>query len=203
MAKHLANLLGACYKILELDDKKRVDSEKAAFNFCQKRISVTNLNDEILKEVHKFPYPIQKLIVGEAMAMSARIEKGKPPPNLEMPECHCIFFRRYLLPCKHMFHQHLFGCNPGELLTTNVWEGFQMAFMEAGLEVYESRELVEVPEPVQTLAEKDAEARRLQVNELMERVRDKYWIVENRGNTNATAAFITHLNMFLDPILDV
>lgn len=75
-------------------------------------------------------------------------------------------------------------------------------FAETGFEIYESRELVAVPERVLTPGERDAEARRLHVGELMERVRDRYWMVENGGDANAIITFISQLDASLGPILN-
>ena len=71
-------------------------------------------------------------------------------------------------------------------------------FAEAGLEIYERREIIETFEPGQTPAGREAEARRLEVGELMERVRDRYWLVENGGNADATKAFVASLSASLD-----
>ena len=69
-----------------------------------------------------------------------RIEKGKGVPGLTSLDCYCLFRNRYLLPCKHIFHEHMY-CNV-KLLTTDTWRMFQKIFEESGFEVYESRELV-------------------------------------------------------------
>ena len=69
-----------------------------------------------------------------------RIEKGKRAPGLTSLNCHCLFHNRYLLPCKHIFHEHMYGSV--ELLTGQIWEIFQRMFKESGFEIYESRELV-------------------------------------------------------------
>lgn len=195
---------GACNKITALDDKKRLDSEKIAFSFRSKYISVAGLDDEILKQIHKFPYPIQKLIVSETAGVMTRIDKGKLPPGLAVSVCHCIFFRRYLLPCRHIFHEHMYGTT--KILTDIVWKKFQDMFEEAGFEVYECSERVEVPLPVQTQGERDAEARRLEVNELMERVRNTYWRMEEGegegGNVGQTAAFIERLKETVETALE-
>ena len=66
-----------------------------------------------------------------------------------------------------------------ELLTGQVWETFQRMFKENGFEIYESRELVMVE---QTEQQKEAEIRKLTVNELTERIRNGYWRVEKRGD---------------------
>ena len=55
-------------------------------------------------------------------------------------DCYCLFRNRYLLPCKHIFHEHMYGSI--KLLTDEVWERFQKMFEENGFEIYEHHELV-------------------------------------------------------------
>ena len=189
-------ILGAAHNIVTLDCKKRSDSEKVAFNFRTKKISAFGISEDILKEIQKFPYPFQKLLIKEASAVIDRIEKGKCAPGLTSLDCHCLFRNRFLLPCKHIFHEHMYGSV--ELLTTQVWELFQRMFEESGFEIYESRELVMVE---QTEQQKEAESRKLTVNELTERIRDGYWRVEERGDVKRTEAYVHMLETSLDPII--
>ena len=145
-------LIGACNKIVTLDTKKRSDSEYVAFEFRTKKISAIGIDYEILDEIHKFPYPVQKLVVEEVLAVEKRLEKGKEPPGLISLDCQCLFFRRYLLPCKHIFHDHIYGTN--KLLNSNAWIRFQQMFEDSGFEIYEHRELVEVKNLKKTKEEK-------------------------------------------------
>ncbi len=91
-------VLGAGHKVSELDLKKRTDSECAAFEFRTKKLSVSGVDHEILSEVHKLPYPIQKLVINELLEVTKRLEKGKIAPGLTSLDCHCLFHHRYLLP---------------------------------------------------------------------------------------------------------
>src|SRR5437773_8437378 len=109
----------------------------AAFEFRMKKVSVYGVDNDIIEEIHKFPYPFQRLLVNESSAVMERIEKGKGAPGLTSLNCHCLFRNRYLLPCKHIFHEHLYG---NKLLTVDIWGKFQEMFEESGFEVYESRE---------------------------------------------------------------
>ena len=49
-----------------------------------------------------------------------------------------------MLPCHHILHQQL--CGDTNILMSEVWRSFQETFEESGLEVYQSRGLVEVPQ---------------------------------------------------------
>jgi hypothetical protein len=126
-----------------------------------------------------------------------RLEKGKGAPGLTSLDCHCLFRNRYLLPCRHIFHEHMYGNL--KLLTTNVWRMFQGMFEESGFEIYETRETV--IEFMPTEQQKEAENRRLTVAELTERVRDRYWRVEEMGDVMRTEAFISMLETSLNPII--
>jgi len=83
--------LGAIYNIFDLDYKKQSDSKKTAFEFHTKKISVYEVDDNIIKEIHKFPFPFQHLIVKEACAVMDRIEKGKSALSLISLDCFCLF----------------------------------------------------------------------------------------------------------------
>ncbi|RHZ83618.1 hypothetical protein Glove_89g48 [Diversispora epigaea] len=52
------DLIDACNKIVALDLKKRSDSDYVAFKFQIKKISVTGIDDDILREIYKFSFPI-------------------------------------------------------------------------------------------------------------------------------------------------
>ncbi|CAB4383384.1 unnamed protein product [Rhizophagus irregularis] len=194
-SKH--GLVGAVQNIVNIDLKKRSDSEKVAFDFRTKKISAHGVEDDIIEEIHKFPFPLQCLIVKEACAVMNRLEKGKGAPGLTSLDCHCLFRNRYLLPCKHIFHEHMYGNT--KLLTADVWKMFQEMFEESSFEVYESHESVITF--VQTEKQKDIENRRLTVAELTERVRDRYWRVEEMGDVRRTEAYISMLESSINPII--
>ncbi|CAB4374747.1 unnamed protein product [Rhizophagus irregularis] len=167
---------GAVYNTVDVDFKKISEVERAAFEFHTKKISAYSVDNDIIEEIHKFPFPLQRLLVKEACAVMNRIEKGKGASGLSSLNCHCLFRNRYLLPCKHIFHEHIYGST--KLLTVDVWKAFQGMFEECGYEIYKNRE--SVIEFVQTKQLKEAEDRRLTVVELTERICDKYWSVEER-----------------------
>ncbi|CAG8693908.1 14059_t:CDS:2, partial [Racocetra fulgida] len=67
---------GACYILLELDEKKLMAAKEATISFRSKRISLANIRPEIFTEIHKFPFPIQKLIAEEAHAVLRKLKEG-------------------------------------------------------------------------------------------------------------------------------
>ncbi|CAB4483520.1 unnamed protein product [Rhizophagus irregularis] len=130
-SKH--GLIGAVQNIINVDLKKRSDSEKVAFDFRTKKISTYGVEDDIIEEIHKFP-----------------------------------------------FH-------------------FNEMFEESDFEIYESHESVITF--IQTEQQKEVENRRLTVAELTERVRDRYWRVEEMGDAKRTEAFISMLETSINPII--
>ena len=72
-------------------------------------------------------------------------------------------------------------------------------FEKSGYEIYEGRE--SVIEFVQTKQQKEAENRRLTVVELTERIRDRYWSVEEKGDIEKTNTFISMLETSLNSII--
>lgn len=184
-----------------MDTKRQAASAQVARTFRTKKISLVLLSDELLQEIHKFPFPVQKLLGNEALAVNNRLEKGKPPPGLDTAECHCSFFSRYLLPCCHIFHEHLFGQN--KLLTDITWHSFQAMFNECGFEVYEHCERVEACKHKRSQAEKDAEHLRVRVEEVSERLRGAYYnVLENEG-VEKTAQFISNIEATIDPLINM
>ena len=89
------------------------------------------------------------MLITKACAVEKRIEKGKVAPGLMSVNCDCLFFRCYLLPCRHVFHEHMYGVK--RLLSVDAWEQFQQMFEETGFEVYQHHELVEVDLKQRTL----------------------------------------------------
>jgi hypothetical protein len=140
------------------------------------------------------------MLVEEFNAVEKRIEKGKPIPGLISLNCNCSFFHKYLLPCRHIFHEDM--CGTTKLLVPNAWIEFQQMFEETGFEIYVHRELVEVEVHRMNDDEKAMENRKIIVNELTERIRDVYWRVEERGDVEQTGVFIRELKNCLDPILN-
>jgi len=188
--------LGAVHGIVNIDCKKRSEAQSVAFDFRIKKVSAYGVDDDILEEIQKFALPFQQLMIKEACAVMDRIEKGKGVPGLTSLDCFCLFRHRYLLPCKHIFHEHMYG---NKLLTSDVWQMFHEIFEESGFEVYESRETF--VEYIQTEQQKSAENRKIAVGELTERMRDMYWRVEEMGDAEKTQSFISTLEASVNPII--
>jgi hypothetical protein len=128
--------------------------------------------------------------------MLARVENGKLPPELLAPECHCRFYSRYLLPCRHIMHAHEYTSPVGVLITTNDWKNFRHMFEELGMEVYQTREWVQVPVVVETEEERKLAAYRLRANELLENLRNAFWKAMDSGEEESIQEYLGDLERF-------
>ncbi|RHZ62748.1 hypothetical protein Glove_335g24 [Diversispora epigaea] len=175
-----------------LDLKKRSDSDYVAFEFRVKKISAAGIDNDILREIHKFPFPIKKLIVSEILSVESRIEKGKDLPGLMSFECQCLFFCKYMLPVNIFFmNKYMVQGNCLQLMFGNSFKTFD----ESGFEIYEHCELINF-EILEKNENDRAENRKLTVNELMERTRN-----EENGDEKEKRKFLERLKTCLDPIL--
>ena len=182
---------------MKVDEKRKAKSQKAKWYFNHKTISAFGLAESIKEQILTLPFPVQELIANEAKEVVVRLETGKLAPGLDSPECHCLFFRRYLLPCRHILHEHLFGNDGNNLLTDEVWLTYRRMYNESGMDVYRSRELIEVPVRVPTEEEQNTERFRLKVNELLELARSKFWDKMEQGDEGGMRALIGDLERIL------
>ncbi|CAG8714582.1 4095_t:CDS:2, partial [Scutellospora calospora] len=56
---YLHELISAAHKVIDLNQKKQIDTEAIAFNSYTKKVSVYSIEDKIIKEIYKFPYSMQ------------------------------------------------------------------------------------------------------------------------------------------------
>jgi hypothetical protein len=61
-------------------------------------------------------------------------------------KCHCEFFCKYRLPCKHIFYNDLYGEKP--FLNDKTWNDFNYFHEESGVEVWLKDEVVYFEENV-------------------------------------------------------
>ena len=74
-------------------------------------------------------------------------------------------------------------------------------FQESGFEVYEHREHVLRSESSIVQADQDIECLRVRVEEVNERVRDKYFSIVESGNIKESEQFVDHLETTIEPLL--
>ena len=87
-------------------------------------------------EIGQLLLPIQKLLAVKLDSVMDWITKVKAIPTGydETLQCHCKFYRQYLLPCRHIFHLD----TELKVLTPSQWMAYIAMFDECGMKVYES-----------------------------------------------------------------
>lgn len=88
---------------MEIQREREARDETVQREFTTKRVK--KVGD--FPHLSNFPYPIQRLLVSQIHAAEELMEDGDVPGTYNTAECHCLFFRRYNLPCKHLFHHQL------------------------------------------------------------------------------------------------
>ncbi len=82
-------------KIVELDDKKRTDAEKVAFDFRTRHISVANISEDILVQIHGWLLTRRQACRRDWRKASCRQACNQQNATVASS-----------LPCRHIFHEH-------------------------------------------------------------------------------------------------
>lgn len=84
--------------------------------------------------LQKLPTPVQNLLADQIKLANAAMNSLDAPKELnDVAECDCEFYRKYQLPCSHIFVQHqLFGT-----LKEEDFERWALMWEESGFELYE------------------------------------------------------------------
>jgi hypothetical protein len=129
-----------------------------------------------------YAYPFQLLIAKEIeegfklCTMAAELM----PIEKHMPWCSCTFFRKYLLPCAHMFQLDL---TAGGWFDDAIWQSFGESSLESGYDVYVRRELERVEEAPEDRVERIAGNRlHLEVEASLNQAVNAYWRIREGEN---------------------
>ncbi len=68
-----------------------MDFKKIIFDFHIKKISAFDIEEDVLKEIQKFSYSLQKLLIKEASIIMDRLKKEKCAPELTSLNCYIYF----------------------------------------------------------------------------------------------------------------
>jgi hypothetical protein len=103
----------------------------------QAEFRTRHLSDTIFfPGLRKFPFPVQKLCLGQLKIAQERMGDGDNCNTLtDEVSCTCLFFRKYSLPCACLWHQEL---TFGAVFTEHTWERWAFMFEDCGFEIYES-----------------------------------------------------------------
>lgn len=177
-------LIGACMTVVTANEGYYNRALRTRLEFRTKNLTEVDTYPFLIG----FPYPVQLLLIDEIRASEKRVEEGKEIPEFNSPECYCQFFRRYLLPCRHIFHRD----HNREFLTDDDWKLFRNIFAESGFDVYISRMRVAV-EREEDPREVEAEQHRLEFYAAMEEVRERWFELEAIYRRTGDAGPLNHI----------
>ena len=89
--------------------------------------------------------------------------------------CHCQFFRKYRLPCRHIFYADTIWSGT---ITEDHWKQFAWLFDESGFEIYETWASIDCPDDVFDEEMGVPARRKLAMWEVLEQVRVNFFGLE-------------------------
>jgi hypothetical protein len=121
-----------------------------------------------------FPLPLQKRTRTELrIARAFKKDGASSRREFDNPaECECSFYRKYLIPCRHIWYRHI----THHTISDEQWDTWQQQFKENGMEVYEVRTKIVVDLPPPSVPVFTArETYTLQYREISERLRTAWY----------------------------
>ena len=175
-------MVASVESIHKLLERKIATENKALLDMRTKVVAEV----KIYPKLARFSFQFQRMIVEElrhAYRLCAECKPAKDIMQLE-PVCACKFFRKYFLPCRHMFQLDI--TSGMGWLTDAIWETFIDACGESGFDVYMKRESVRVAEPVVEGTDREA----VRFHSKMELIRNKFWRLMESDDKHAVDRFI-------------
>jgi hypothetical protein len=133
-----------------------------------------------------FPFPVQRLIA-KSIQLGTELYKSESDESVtdvvvDETTCSCFWYRKYGLPCQHLWYQHLtIGCLKQDNFNqwSAMWEegGFELYFTRDWVFVKDSGEDDNEPDPVA----RRAAAIRLRMKECLEMIRSKHFELEEKA----------------------
>src|SRR6266516_2612738 len=125
----------------------------------------------------KLPFPIQRLI-GQEITQSEELERqpSRIYPQGDELSCKCQFYRKYLLPCRHIFY---WENRLGGVIRECHWEKWIYMFEQdiSGFEIYEGISTTWIEEDIHQGIGAPARRKR-EVREILAATMEKYYEIE-------------------------
>lgn len=167
------SLTGVVERVINVSRKWANRAEVTATKFHGKHLAMT----AHFPPLRQLPWPIQVLISQQVkQADDLEHQPHEIQPLGDKLSCKCLFYRKYLLPCKHIFwwEEHC-----GGFILPHHWDKWIFMFQNevSGFEIYEDRSTEFIEEDI--YQEIGAPARRkLEVKELLHATMQKYYDLE-------------------------
>ncbi|KAI9796654.1 MAG: hypothetical protein M1835_003450, partial [Candelina submexicana] len=166
------SLLGTAKLVDGIDKDWDFRAAAAARNFRSKMLPQLRQYPAL----QKMPTPIQRMICDEIRASEQEMEAGEEARELDDAcRCDCLWFRKYQLPCRHIWTQHaLWGTLKEEDFQQYIYmfedSGFEL-YERIGTEYYEREIEEEIGAPVR---------RRLDMREVLDSVKSRFYELEEQ-----------------------
>lgn len=148
------SLLGIVKHVLGVDRRYLLRAEETRINFRGKTLA----EEALVPGIVQFPLPVQNLLSPEIREGKKLCDDGevprtdvlqdiRPSQNEEsdndelfdwdwsIGSCDCRFYRKWRLPCRHLFHLHF--VTDGQTLTTSRLQQWSLYWEDYGFELYE------------------------------------------------------------------
>lgn len=127
--------------------------------------------------LYKLPTPVQIMLANEIKAANdIMATAGEDPYELDDElRCSCQFYRKYQLPCQHIWHQHILY----DIISEEDFERYTFMWEDSGFEIYERVTTEYFERGID--AEIGAPARRrLDIKEALDGIRSRYYALEEQ-----------------------
>ena len=161
----------ACHTIDTQTRLKLNNSQKAEVEFRSRSLPEC----EEYKPLQQFLYPVQQLIIQEIREAETLFVNGDEARHFVQLSCHCQFFRKYRLPCRHIFYADTIWSGT---ITEDHWKQFAWLFDESGFEIYETWASIDCPDDVFDEEMGVPARRKLAMWEVLEQVRVNFFGLE-------------------------
>ena len=172
---------------------------------------------KVYPSLKRFPFAIQKIISLEEKKVTIRLEQDIPIPVREYRNglyiCHCLFSRRYQLPCQHVFHmdqaeprlRNTLGQEVLEsgILTPLIWRRYEERLGGGGFEMYERQPGEGIAMQATIVRPSDNRTLRvLRLGETNERIRSTFYQLEEH-DPERSSQFVEAINNLITTIVSL
>jgi hypothetical protein len=182
----------ATFKALhEVFSRKIAKEERAAWEQQSRCLAEA----EQYPELAKFPLVFQQLIVSEFNSAIEMLLSNEQHSTISQDnaKCGCMFYKKYLLPCKHMFLLDLVTTNGW--FTQDVWRKFILYNQECGFDIYSSYEGRSVQDQVEPAGANNGDV--LHFHSILEGFRDQFWRLKEVEDDQVMNRFLDALSSTL------
>lgn len=195
------SLFGTAQHTLNIAALWRDRAEKAKLKFRTTKTSICIQ----YPAMERFPGPVQLLMTEELkLACLLNEDSEKPAPMGDIIQCgaDCFFYRKYQLPCRHIWQLHILY----NVITEHDWDRWAFMFEDGGFEIYESTTKEYVVKDIHE-AIGGPDKHLLGVREVLDTIKERYYEIcdntadwEPEERNTMIGRWLDYLNTLTGPI---